>query len=468
MNQCPHCAAELTEKDTFCPKCGIDIPEHQPAPAADNAAAPAVPAPEKETEKAPKARKKFRFHPMFLIPILLIVGIVVTVILVLNNKFAESPEPVELFNEGLLPVAITNNDGDTMWGYLNKKGELAIPAIYEDAHDFSDNGLAAVCKNGKWGYIDTDGETVIEHRFEAASGFGKYDYAPVQLNGSWGYVDDKGEMAINQQFDEAGVFADNGLACVQIEGKYGYINRDGVYAILPQFEDARSFGSTIYAAVCAYGQWGMINKSGEYVINPQFDELDSFRENGLARVKKGGKYGFIDRKANYVVNPIYLEALPFDNSGLALVRDDSGKYGYINQHGTVVIEPQFDDALPFGDNTIAAVCQDQTWGYIGRDGEFEIEPTYVAASSFHSGLALVRDYNGFAYIDRNGKEKLRYDDDEYTGASSFTEDNYAVIIRLDKKGKEIMEIIDDHGDLVTTLRIDQISRETLLKLSQLK
>ena len=44
-------------------------------------------------------------------------------------------------------------------GFVNKKGELIIPCIYEDAMHFND-GLAPVKKGGRWGFLDSTGKEV--------------------------------------------------------------------------------------------------------------------------------------------------------------------------------------------------------------------------------------------------------------------------------------------------------------------
>ncbi|MEO8088171.1 MAG: WG repeat-containing protein, partial [Bacteroidota bacterium] len=45
-------------------------------------------------------------------------------------------------------------------GFINEKGEVIIPFIYDDASVFFD-GLARVMKDGKHGYINVKNETVI-------------------------------------------------------------------------------------------------------------------------------------------------------------------------------------------------------------------------------------------------------------------------------------------------------------------
>jgi len=95
------------------------------------------------------------------------------------------------FSEGLAPVTITEdgaispNGGELLerwspdpefpepppaWGFINKKGEVVIPMIYEKALGFSD-GLAPVRQNGRWGYIDHQGRMVIGAVFVYAEKF---------------------------------------------------------------------------------------------------------------------------------------------------------------------------------------------------------------------------------------------------------------------------------------------------------
>lgn len=63
------------------------------------------------------------------------------------------------FEEGLQPV-IRIIDGERKMGYLNERGELALPMIYDEAHSFQ-NGLAQVEIGDQCGYIDHDGHFVF-------------------------------------------------------------------------------------------------------------------------------------------------------------------------------------------------------------------------------------------------------------------------------------------------------------------
>lgn len=81
-------------------------------------------------------------------------------------------------------VDIVTEDGiiavcqDGKWGFVNTSGEMIIKPAYEEARSFS-NGLAAVCVDGKWGYIDRNNTVVIGCTFLAADYFNENGSAMV-------------------------------------------------------------------------------------------------------------------------------------------------------------------------------------------------------------------------------------------------------------------------------------------------
>lgn len=453
MYVCQSCGVNLPQDASFCPNCGVQLSENNvgEAPVPLEPTQKPVVAVDPYPEEQPKKRK---WRPniayfLFMFPVLVLVAFIVLVIVALStDPVSEVDTHVEMFCEGLLPVQMGDGNSEPLWGYIDQSGNTVIKPQFTVVSKFGENGMAAVCTLGKWGYINRSGQFVIEPIYEDAHNFGERGFAPVKINGSWGYIDEAGVFVINPQFDSAETFSKNGLALVEIGGKYGYINRNGVYVIPPQYENARSFGLNGQAAVFAFGKWGMINKKGEYVFNPQFDTLYPFANNGLALVEQDGAYGYIDRSGKYVIRPVFEEATSFDDNGFALVKQN-GKYGYINGECRFVIEAIFDKATPFSaDSGLAAVCPDESkglWGYIGYDGAYVLEPTYLSAGVFRCGVAAVQDEDGFAYIDKAGKEVFR-PEEECLHVTCFTEDGYAVLVYLDERGSESYEIINTKGE----------------------
>ena len=55
---------------------------------------------------------------------------------------------------------ITQNNGK--YGFVNKKGDVIVEAIYDDATEQNKYGYSAIKKDGKWGAIDQYGNVVVE------------------------------------------------------------------------------------------------------------------------------------------------------------------------------------------------------------------------------------------------------------------------------------------------------------------
>jgi hypothetical protein len=109
----------------------------------------------------------------------------------------------------------------TKYGYLDKKGDLAIPCIYSQAGSFRE-GLAVVgidapgpessTPNRLYGYVDPAGKFVISPRFSAASDFHE-GLARVQEGKGDEFIDKTGKVIFKAPGGEAGDFHD-GLAPV--------------------------------------------------------------------------------------------------------------------------------------------------------------------------------------------------------------------------------------------------------------
>ncbi len=424
-----------------------------------------------DEESVPK--KKSEKKPIWAILALVLIGLSTVALLVLANIQLRVQQRTSLFEKNLTPVKIATEDA-ALWGYLSETGELAIPAVYEEAFPFAQNGLAAVKKNGAWGYVNTEGEEVISCTLEDTLGFDDDALAPAKLYGMWGYINKNGDFSIPPQFDSAHHFAGCGLALVGIDKKCGYITRNGDYAILPQYTAACDFDQDGYAAVFALGKWGVIDKNGDFAINPRFEEIGTFSESGVAPVKLGGKYGFIDRDGRYVLAPTLAFAEEFSN-GLAVVQpEENGPFGYIDEQGETVIPARYDKALPFAENGLAAVAINDPasadpaamhWGYINAEGTLVIEPTLDYATTFCAGLAAVYRNGAYAYINEQGESVIELSADCLM-AGRFTDDGYALLLcddpALENPLYDYVIIINENGEAIHTQRLLTIAPALLL------
>ena len=89
--------------------------------------------------------------------------------------------------------------------YLFVNGEQQ-PETYEDARPFTEEGWAAVKKNGKWGFIDITGAERISFIFDDARSFGQH-LAAVRVGDLWGYTNWRGIVVIEPVFLDAKSFS---------------------------------------------------------------------------------------------------------------------------------------------------------------------------------------------------------------------------------------------------------------------
>ena len=64
-------------------------------------------------------------------------------------------------------IFLSKNGGK--YGYVDKKGNVVVDYIYDDATEQNEYGFAAVKKNGLWGSIDKDGKVIIEPKYNLES-----------------------------------------------------------------------------------------------------------------------------------------------------------------------------------------------------------------------------------------------------------------------------------------------------------
>ena len=75
------------------------------------------------------------------------------------------------FEDGLCPVRVYDvYTAENKCGYIDRTGQLAIAAQYQEVKDFSE-GYAAVKNENGWGYIDTSGNLVVPCQYQMAYPF---------------------------------------------------------------------------------------------------------------------------------------------------------------------------------------------------------------------------------------------------------------------------------------------------------
>ena len=89
-----------------------------------------------------------------------------------NENVVLTPEFIAKINQyedvGEYAEGLAGMKKNGKWGFMDVKGEEAIPCNYDEVHPFSE-GRAAVAQNGKWGYIDRQGKSIVPCTYDFAA-----------------------------------------------------------------------------------------------------------------------------------------------------------------------------------------------------------------------------------------------------------------------------------------------------------
>lgn len=192
------------------------------------------------------------------------------------------------------------------FGYMDTKGLITIPPVYDQAFDFHEGSALVGNSNeaGEMSYqlIDRNGNakasvqvvsSLLDQRF--CNGLLMYSH---RTNGKYGYLNPQGETEIYlpDSIREASRFYHNAAIIRNSRGSAGLINRKGELLIAPEYEDGWIVGEN---RVCLKkeNQWILSDFKGSETHPIQTDEpIITFYPSELAIAQLGKCYFWIDRE----------------------------------------------------------------------------------------------------------------------------------------------------------------------------
>lgn len=139
-----------------------------------------------------------------------------------------------------------------LYGYLDKRGKVVLPAQYEYAYDFEDGKALVRIKDRTFALIDPNGKQLHTYSFE-----------------------------------EMGPLREGLLPFRKASGdKEGYINKEGDVVIPPRYGKALPFqhGRAIVNMSDQFGEnlYGLIDHTGSFVIEPKYHDINVISENRVS------------------------------------------------------------------------------------------------------------------------------------------------------------------------------------------
>jgi hypothetical protein len=317
----------------------------------------------------------------------------------------------------LLPV----QDANSKWGYINTKGEQAIPCHYDFAKPFSDGrGLVAIKENNEFRYsfIDAKDSVYGAWRYSNAepyhNGYALVQFRIDNIHYDWGYIDIDGNICPPLHVNEARNFS-NGLAPVKTEEGWGFMDSKFKMVIRSQYDFAGEFSE----GLCAVGngndtvqRWCYINTLGQQVTPSTYLKAYCFSDH-LAKVcteveeKSGRKtirkkyYGFIGGNGDFLIPAVYQDASDF-NEGIARVKKDGVEF-FIDVLGNKIFElDSVSKASDFHQGYCVVRSAKKAW-FIDQTGAVAYDQDFKELGDFENGYAYFTKSNGVSgYLDLKG------------------------------------------------------------------
>ncbi|MDP4170803.1 MAG: WG repeat-containing protein, partial [Bacillota bacterium] len=307
--------------------------------------------------------------------------------------------------------------GGVRWGYINAKGRSILPAIYDHAGDFQENGLAIVRMMNHDGVIDSNGYFIVKPKYETINPFFE-GRATVIDHGRFKAIDEMGTEITRKSYSFIGDYKEGRAraAITNAQGNYvyGYLNRWGKEVIPLEFESGNDFIEGKAIVKFKKGEFGLINLTGKMLYSYTYSNVDHFGDGMLSFQKESnGKYGYMDEQGHILISPMFSWAEPFIN-GRAIVNmadDYKNLYGVIDKRGHFVVKANYQSITNLRENRLAigkAIDPDRP--YLGlkyaladTDGHMLTGFLYNHISEYKDGFASASNNHYTFFIDRNGK-----------------------------------------------------------------
>ena len=221
------------------------------------------------------------------------------------------------------------------WGYLDKKGRVAIEFQFTEAGDFSEQ-LAAVKNKDKWQFIDTNGEIVFDEtnilkknasvkEIYSLHAFSE-GLARALTDNGWIYVDSDANSFFT---GNTVVFADsfqNGMAIIIWDNNQPLLTNEA-----NNWQDVDEMVKRKYSS--AMPMWGIIDKSGSVLRRVNCNEIKSL-SGPLFAIQVQEKWQIINCYGKRVINDYFTSVYPV--GCLVFTKDEHNNKRWFDDSGRLI------------------------------------------------------------------------------------------------------------------------------------
>jgi hypothetical protein len=316
----------------------------------------------------------------------------------------------------LFPVSLKEVGGNRC-GYINNQGKLVLKAIYGNAGDFQDNGLAIVRLRGLTGVIDTSGYFIVKPTYETINPFSEGRATIIDRN-VFKVIDESGKELTSKAYSFIGDYQEGralfSIADQKNKNLYGFLNRRGKEVIPAVYVSAGNFKNGKSLVKLKDGSYALINLTGKVLQSYNLAFVGDLGE-GLLPFQESpdGKFGYINEQGKIIIEPRFASARPFLD-GCAIVQISEGKHDYlglIDKKGEYILKPNYNQIVSLGEERVAiGKAVDPEKPYIGSlfalgdtNGHILTGFIFNGITSFKGGKASANDDQYTFFIDKKGK-----------------------------------------------------------------
>jgi hypothetical protein len=296
------------------------------------------------------------------------------------------------------------------YGICNYTGRVIIPANYEEV-GFYAHPYFGVKNNKHWGFLDLKGEIAIPFSYATVGNFNSKGFAPVTLGFMAGVIDMHGSWVIFRSYQFFQIVNDS-IWIWKKGDKMGFFDAHKGKIIQKSYQQIRTepLGSF---AIQQNNQWGLLNAKLESVLNAMYQSVHVYEKEKIIISDQNQYYSiyYLNGNLKVYMNYPFSKFLPYQE-GMAMVVQKE-KYGFIDKDGLLLVSTQYDEAHPFK-NEMAAIRIGNKWGFINKHEKILVPPHYDKAWDFEKNVAVVKLNGKFGFVNKWGEEIIKPNLDNIT------------------------------------------------------
>lgn len=324
-----------------------------------------------------------------------------------------------------------------LYGYINRKGDWAIPAQYTAATSYFSCGVARVELSGKPVFIDKNGKIKMSASFDNAGEF-YYGYALASLNGQLGLINSKLEYAIDPAYSYLSNMTTDGIVTFKADNShYGFLDKSGNVIMKdkkPVYYESADYFRDGYCVVCddmsRQDRYGDSRIPTYYLVNTKFAPvIEDGKYMSMSNLGKGlvavVPYSKSNDETEYEIYSVkdkstitskkYSAVSSFSADGYAKVGQGDYyhgmEWGVIDTKGNIVMSVDYDDLGDSYEGYIWVYDDDEVYlADLSKSGSrvlglvHEEKEREIPMSNVHKGLVLIVKQS----YDRQGDYEIEY------------------------------------------------------------